>query len=210
MSSPIHTTAQLLHAVRSGSDDPAWALFTERYEPLLLSVSRRLGFNDDDAQDLSQQTLLEFVRELRAGRFDRQRGRMRTWILAIARNRARDLLRHRGRRGEVRGSAAEPAELVLDQRTLDAEIESAWEQESKTRIAQEAFRRLKESSSIATKTLLAFELTAVREVPVEEVALQCDMSVEQVYVARSRVASRLRTLMAEVEAAWHEDEPWTS
>jgi RNA polymerase sigma-70 factor (ECF subfamily) len=210
MTHPLHTTAQLLHAVRGGTDDPAWALFTERYEPLLMSVARRLGFGAEDAQDLSQQTLLEFVRELRAGRFDRQRGRMRTWILAIARNRARDLGRRQRRRREQGAGVAAAAEEPLDQGSLDLELEAAWEQESSARIAQEAFARLRESQALADRTLLAFELTALRDVPVAEVASQCGMSVDQVYVARSRVAARLRAIMDEVRQAWQEDEPWAS
>lgn len=209
----VHTTAQLLHAVRSGPDDPAWRLFTERYEPLLLAVSRRLGLDEDDAQDLAQQTLLEFVRDLRAGQFDRERGRMRTWVLAIARNRARDLLRRRARRGAALGGAEQgvtDGDGTADPASLDAELESAWELEAQRRIAREAFRRLREGGLLAERTVLAFELTVVRGVSVEAASVECGMTPEQVYVARSRVAAKLRAIIEQLEKAWAEESPWES
>lgn len=101
------------------------------------------------------------------------------------------------------------AEDTADPRSLDAHLDEAWERELERRIAVEAFSRLRTSTSIAESTLRAFELVAIREVPAEAVATQCGMTVDQVYVARSRVASRLRELVASVAAEWQEDAPWT-
>jgi RNA polymerase sigma-70 factor, ECF subfamily len=201
---------ELLKAVRSGPDDPAWALFLDRYEPVLLGVAERIGLDPDAAQDLSQQVLLEFVRDLRAGQFDSGRGRMRSWILGIARHRAVDSLRRRGGRG-VRGEGrAREVHLgdadgnVPDATSLGSVLEAEWERELERRIASEAMERLR-SSGLSATTLQAFELTVIRGVPAEAAAAQCSMSTDQVYVARSRVAARLRDVVAEIRSEWDDE-----
>ncbi len=208
MTAHARTTVELLRAVRSGPDDPAWRLFTERYEPLLLAVSRGFGLRPDDAQDVSQQALLEFVRDLRAGAFDRERGRMRHWILAILRNRLRDHLRARARRAAAPMDALSEAAAIPDPGSLDRELDGAWQRELERRIAVEAFDRLRAAGSFAPATLQAFELAALRGVPAASAAELCGITVDQVYVARSRVAARLRELVAEVEREWSEEDAW--
>jgi DNA-directed RNA polymerase specialized sigma24 family protein len=64
---------------------------------------------------------------------------------------------------------------------------------------------LRDESEFDDRTLGAFELSSLRGVPVAETAAQCGMSLDQVYVARSRVTKRLRSLVEELTAAFEED-----
>jgi DNA-directed RNA polymerase specialized sigma24 family protein len=60
-------------------------------------------------------------------------------------------------------------------------------------------------SGVDERTMLAFELVALRGVPTGEAAHQCGMSTEQVYVAKSRVTKRLRQIVAQLTEAFEED-----
>ena len=197
MTIPLTTTTQLLEALRVQDDDGAWSLLVERYQPVLRGIGRRLGLRDVDAEDAAQQTLVDVVRGLREGRFDRERGGLRRWTLAILRRRISDIqrLQVRATRGVLEAGAS--GEQPLD----DGRLDGLWNDELHRHILGLALARLRTETRLADATLRAFELTAVREVPVEAAAEECGMTREEVYVARNRVLSRLRTIIADLEAA---------
>lgn len=180
-----------------------WTPFVERYGPILEAIGRRLGLDRDDAADVAQQALLEFVRDMRAGRYERERGRLRSWLVSIAEYRARDLRR----RAAVRGRGRVPLDESASQAGADlkAELEAVWADEERKLIAAAAWREVQASARSDERTLRAFELVALRGVPAEEVARTCDMSVDSVYVAKHRVASRLRRAVESIEAAYRDD-----
>jgi DNA-directed RNA polymerase specialized sigma24 family protein len=64
---------------------------------------------------------------------------------------------------------------------------------------------LRDESSVDDRTLLAFELVGLRGVPVSEAAAQCEMTTDQVYVAKSRVVKHMKRLVEQLTAAFEED-----
>jgi RNA polymerase sigma-70 factor (ECF subfamily) len=195
---PPTTTTALLHLLRGGHDAEVWDDFVARYGPILRGVAWRLGLSADDAADAAQQTLLEFVRDMRAGRFDRSRGKLRTWILAIAEHRCRDLQR----RARTRESAGAP---WSDAEACTAVLEAYWDEEERAQIAAAAWAEVQSNETADSTSLQAFELTAIREVPAAEVAKQLGMSVDAVYSAKYRIAQRLRASVERLRAAYSED-----
>ena len=192
------TTTSLLDALRDNSNEPAWAHIDARYRPVLTGMARRLGLGQSDAEDVAQQALTEFVRAFRDGRYDRSKGRLSSWILGIARNTTLKAMRARAREIPV-GSTA-----VGDLPGKD-EIRAIWEEQRDLVILTDALGILRDDSAIDDRTLLAFELVALRSVPAKEAARRCEMTVDQVYVARSRITSRLRGLVERMTAAFEED-----
>jgi RNA polymerase sigma-70 factor (ECF subfamily) len=94
----------------------AFDLLAERYADELYGFLVRFVGNSAAADDLVQETLLQV--HLAANSFDPHRS-FRPWLYTIAANKARDLLRSRGRRSEqsldVRGADEEgpsPAEVL--------------------------------------------------------------------------------------------------
>jgi len=69
-----------------------------RYAPVLLRLLTRNVGRPAEAQDLTQQTFLQLHRARHDFRRDM---RLRPWVMTIALNLARDLLRRRGRRPET-------------------------------------------------------------------------------------------------------------
>jgi RNA polymerase sigma factor (sigma-70 family) len=192
------TTSLLLDALRDERDQDGWREFTERYWPVLVGLGVHLGLTETDAADAAQWTLLEFLREFRAGKYQRGKGRLSAYVIGIARNRIRALRRQSTRRAPA---GAEPAEEMDD-----ATLQNVWEQQRRTVILQQALNKLRESPKLAPSTFQAFELVALRGVPAEEAARQAGISVDDVYLARHRCTRRLREIIDQLTAAWDQEE----
>jgi RNA polymerase sigma-70 factor (ECF subfamily) len=79
-------------------DPQALAELYDRYGPLVFRLILRMVRDNGIAEDLVQETFLRVWN--RIGGFDSDRGAVGPWLLAVARNRAIDYLRSRGRRTE--------------------------------------------------------------------------------------------------------------
>jgi len=192
------TTTRLLDALHDLANEPAWAQIDSRYRPVIAGLARRLGLDSADAEEVAQQALSEFVRAYRENRYDRAKGRLSSWILGIAHHTALKMIRS----GRMRASGGEAS---LDEVPDEPALRSIWQDERDRAILSRAMGMLRDEAAVDDRTLQAFELTALRGVPAAEAASQCSMSVDQVYVARSRVTKRLRTMIEELTAAFEED-----
>lgn len=192
-----HTTTRLLDSLKDSIAGDTWRLFDARYRPILIAIGRKAGLSEADAEDASQQALAEFARDFRAGRYERGKGRLRSWLMGIARHRIIDVLR--ARKG-VRGDSA------LSDAPDDATMTYAWETEQRRLILSEALKRLKSETRTSDRTIKAFELVAIRGMPPENVAAECGMTVDDVYVAKNRVTARLRAIVDAITNEYSEDE----
>jgi RNA polymerase sigma factor (sigma-70 family) len=192
------TTTALLAGLGDAANDGAWAEFDARYRPILTGFARRLGLDDAGAADAAQETLLQFLREYRAGRYDRSRGRLRNWLIALARTRIAAVRRAASRDRVVRGDSA-----IVDMHDGSA-LTQAWEMERRQVILHLALDELRRTSRAHDRTLRAFELLVARAMPAAEVARSLEMSVQDVYVAKNRLAVRLREIIARIEDAYTE------
>lgn len=195
----LRTTTKLLDALREQSNEPAWEAIDARYRPVIAGIARRFGLTEADADEVAQHTLSEFVHAYREGRYERSKGRLSSWILGIAQHTAMEH-RRRARR------QATPDSGRIDAHPDPSQIEELWARERDRAVLARAMGVLRDESSVDDRTLLAFELVALRGVPAAEVAAQCSMSVEQVYVAKSRLTRRLRDLVEQMTAAFEEDD----
>jgi RNA polymerase sigma-70 factor (ECF subfamily) len=192
------TTTKLLDALRDHRNEPAWAQIDARYRPVIRGLARQLGLSESDSEEVAQQSLAEFVKAYRDGRYDRTKGRLSSWILGIAHHTTLKMIRS-GQR-ELHPGATAIAEVADESR-----LRSLWTDERDRAILQRALAVIRDECALDDRTIQAFELFGLRGVPALETAAQCRMSVDQVYVARSRVTKRLRTLVEEMTAAFEED-----
>lgn len=106
---------ELLAEFLSGQTE-CFELLVRRHSPELFRFLARFSGNAAAAEDLVQETFLQVY--LSAESFDRSR-RFKPWLFTIAANKARDLLRSRGRRPEVPldahvGTGEEEGQRFLD------------------------------------------------------------------------------------------------
>lgn len=190
------TTTALLQQLHDPGDVTAWTEFDARCRPLLVGLGRKLGLRDEDAADAAQETLLRFVGEYRAGRYDRKRGGLRTWLLGIARHCILDQRRRRVARHEDRGQSA------LDVVCSDEEISQAWDEGHRQLVLQQAVETLRSGSRLDARTIRAFELIALQGRPPDDVARELGMTMNDVYLAKYRSLKRLRGLVARLDARY--------
>jgi len=190
------TTTLLLQRLHNSSDDDAWRHFDDRFRRVIISTGLRLGLNGADAEEAAQETMFQAIRDYQANRYDRSKGRLSSWIIGIARHRIIDILR-RHREGTLPDGADEPA-LVDPSEHL---VEQVFEQSLERQIFSDAWEMIRATGRSSVQSLQAFELTALRGVPAQEAARQCGMSVDQVYIARNRVAQRLREMVQRIDEA---------
>lgn len=193
------TSTVLLQSLLDPANHAVWEEFDKRYRPILVGFARHLGLASEDANDVAQQTLLEFLAQYRAGRYERGRGRLSSWIISIARFKIADVKRARFRHREARGESA-----IVDM-PGDEETSAAWDSCRKKTILSVAMAELRETSKTDETTIRAFELVGVMGVPAEEAARQCGISVDQVYVAKNRVTKKLREVVERITKAYEED-----
>ncbi len=192
------TTTRLLDDLRDPANAGAWSSFDARYRPVLAALARRLDFSPDDAAEIAQQTLAEFSRAYAQGRYTRGKGRLSSWLLGIARNTALAMRRDRGAR-RVGGDS------MMAEMPDEAHMTRLWGDERERAILAEALGILRDSTRTDENTIRAFELFAIRGVPAEEVASQCSITVDAVYVAKNRLIKRLREIVRDLTTAYDEE-----
>lgn len=193
------TTTQLLESLADPSNEGLWLLFDQRYRPVLIAFAVRQGLSEEDAIEVAQSTLAAFTADYRAGRYDRSRGRLSSWIIGIARNRLIDLIRVQKRERQNRGESA-MADL-----SDDGAAEQEWAAARQRVIFERALGILRSDTRLDARTILAFDLCAIRSVPAAAAAAECGMSVPEVYVAKNRAIKKLREIVAQLTQEF--DEP---
>jgi len=188
----------MLNALRDESRPEGWETFASRYWPVLAGWGMKLGLSEADAADAAQWTLMEFLKEFRAGRYERGRGRLSAFVIGIARHRI--LALRRDARRPIDRDTTQPGELPDD-----ATLTSLWDQERRRVILDQAIAELRGSPRMSPATFTAFELVAIRGLPAEAASRQTGLSVNEVYVAKSRCTRRLREIVDELTRAFDED-----
>ena len=105
------TTSTIIHDLRDLSNQTAWRSFVDRFHRPIVRFVTRMGFNGEDAEDVTQETLAAFADSLREGRYDRERGKLRTWLFGIAYNKGLDQKRKARRQNRLIDGDAELALL---------------------------------------------------------------------------------------------------
>jgi RNA polymerase sigma-70 factor (ECF subfamily) len=182
------TSASLLDRLHDRPDDAAWQRLVEIYTPLIRGWLKRHWTPDADVDDLVQEVLAVVVRKLPEFRHNQRTGAFRSWLRAITANCLRDFWRSRRRRPTA-GDAdiAERIEQLADQASG---LSRLWDQEHDRHVA----RRLMEliEPEFERSTWRAFQRVAVDGAPADQAAAELGISVNAVFIAKSRVLGRLR------------------
>ena len=199
MYSSTRTTTHLLDGLFDPAASEIWQEFDRRYRPIIVGLARKLGLAEEDAADVAQETLTRFVTAYRAGKYDRSRGRLRSWIIGIARYRITDAIRARASRRGWRGDS------MINECPDHAEMTAIWDTERRQSILRQAVNELRTNSRTGEKTIRAFEMLTFHARKPADVAEELSMTLDDVYQAKNRVASRLRMIVGRIEILYDED-----
>lgn len=190
------TTTKMLDGLHDACNDAVWRALDERYRPILMGFLRHVGLDPGDAAEIAQETFVEFVTAYRAKRYDRSKGRLRSWMIGIARNKVAAWRRSRGVRREQHGVSA-IADLPDEHR-----LTQIWDAQCRESVLRNALKSLREDGETAPATIAAFDLYVIEGRPPAEVAETLGLSVRAVYLAKHRCLQRLKGIIAALTAAY--------
>jgi RNA polymerase sigma-70 factor (ECF subfamily) len=183
------TSNTLLEGLQRRSSETAWHRMVDLYTPLIRNWLKRYAVFDHDAEDLVQEVLAIVVRKLPEFRRQPQIGSFRRWLRNITVN----CLRYfwRAQRLRPRGGSNEAFAQVLDQlEDPDSALSKFCDQEHDEHVTRRLLEMIR--SRFESKTWLAFQRVALEGVSVDQVAADLGLSVNAVFIAKSRVLHMLR------------------
>lgn len=193
------TSTYLLECLKDSDHKTVWEQFVARYRPMILQYARRLGLNEQDAEDAAQQALTGFCTAYRAGRYQRAKGRLRDWLFGIAKHQILKILDRRHQR-----------EVQITQRTgqsdffasvpAEDQLTEIWQYEWRQAVLRQCMEETRKEFDV--KTVQAFEMFARDGLPAKQVAQQLGTTENAVYLAKRRVLAKVRELLPQMEQIW--------
>lgn len=182
------TSISLLDRARSDAGE-GWDRLARIYQPLLRGWLARFEVCGADGDDLLQDVLLVVSRELPRFEHSGRTGAFRNWLRTILVHRVRDLWRSRQYRPAPTGGSswALRLEQLVDE-SSDASRE--WNLEHDRFVMARLLEQLR--PRFEEKTWQAFQRQMFDGQRADVVALELEMPLNSVYVARSRVLAALR------------------
>jgi len=193
------TNTAILNGLRATQSREAWDVFVEHFRPMLVNYARNFDLPSNCREDAAQETLTQFVEQLRAGKYERQRGRLHDWLFGIAHNvilaYARSLPRERPM-SDVAGEGS-PFEQLANE---DA-AKHTWDTEWRNMVLVGCLKRA--SRDFTGKTFEAFWLCAHDGKAAGDVARELGMTVQAVYMAKHHVLAKMREYVSKCDDAFY-------
>ncbi|MFW6106664.1 MAG: RNA polymerase sigma factor [bacterium] len=171
----------------------AWNQMAELYGPLVFHWARRAGLSTQDAEDVVQEVFQTVARKMSDFRRDRGGDSFRAWLRVITRNKVGNALKRLQREDSPVGGTNAMREMaqVAEQGMLSP---SPLETDC-SGLFQRAFSLIR--SEFKEQTWQAFWRVVIDDRGAADVAAELDMSINAVYIAKSRVLCRLREVLGD-------------
>ena len=186
MSNDLITHPSLLLRLRNSDDNSAWVEFVQVYGPMVFGYCRIRKLQESDAADVSQEVFTRLARAMAEFEYKPELGRFRDWLGKVIH---RELLRFWEKRKST--SRVQNGERANDEAVDDGAI---WIEHFHSEILRKSLANIQ--CEFSFEAWSAFKLSWLENIPVGDVALQLEVPIESVYVAKSRVLKRLRNEVA--------------
>ncbi len=196
----IRTRVTLLDRLKNWDDRASWQEFFDIYWKLIYGVARKAGLNEVEAQDVVQETMFSVAKHIPKFKYDPAIGKFKAWLLNMTRWRITDQLRKRGPLIQHRAPTDDTARTATVERVQDENIPdlaAVWEADWEKNLLAAALTHLK--GRIEPQQFQIFDFYVNKEWPPEKVAQAFNVSVNQVYLAKTRVTEKLREEVRRLE-----------
>jgi RNA polymerase sigma-70 factor (ECF subfamily) len=178
------TSATLLQRLLNHEDGDAWARLTQVYAPLIRATLGRHLPQPADVDDLAQQVFTVVLEKLPEFHHSGRPGAFRAWLRGICVNRVRMFWR-------TRPALAPDAEEALRQlEDPDSALSRQWDREHDEWVLRQALALIE--GEFQPATWQAFRRLALDAAEPEAVAAELGLTVNAVFIAKSRALRRLR------------------
>jgi RNA polymerase sigma-70 factor (ECF subfamily) len=183
------TSASLLQRLRERADATAWQRLMDLYTPLIRGWLRRHNVMPVDSDDLVQEVLAVVVRRFPDFEHNRRTGAFRSWLKAITINCMRDFWRAKRVRPVAAGGPDVP-DLLAQLEDPGSQLSQLWDREHDLHVTRRLLELIRPQFSAQTWT--AFQRVALDGEAADVVAADLGITVNAVFIAKSRVLARLR------------------
>jgi RNA polymerase sigma-70 factor (ECF subfamily) len=200
--SEFHTNVTLIGRVRDRTDAESWREFYQFYAPLLMRYMRRLGLEENTANDVSQDVFIRLLQSLPSFQHDSKRGTFRGYLWKLTYRALVDRARREkaGRKAEEMWVRRFESGDDAESRKLDLELDEINRQQ----ILERAMALVRSETSRTAWT--CFEQRLLRDRPGAAIAADLGISDKAVFVYASRVLKAVRRECAAI-AEGLEDKP---
>lgn len=177
------TSVSLLRRLKRPDEAAAWQRFVDLYAPMIHGWVKRQGLSDSDADDLSQEVMTVLIDKLPEFEYAADKS-FRGWLKTVTLNKTRDFYRRRAARRQA-------SQTVFEEPAGDPEhLEFIEAAEYRAQLVGRALRIMR--AEFRAETWQACWRLLVEEQPARQVAEELGITVNAVYIAKSRVLRRLR------------------
>ena len=182
------TSLSLLEGAALGGSSSSWDRFVNVYMPLLRSWLKRFHVQPADADDLVQEVFAVVARELPDFQHNQRKGAFRKWLRSVLTYRLREFWRNAKYRP---GTCVTSVQRQLDELADDeSQLSQLWEKEHDEFVMNRLMEQVR--PRFDSQSWQAFRLQTISRRSAQEVADELGMSVNSVYLAKSRILSALR------------------
>ena len=185
----LATRASLLGRLADWEDRVSWTRFFDLYWRLLFGVAVKAGLTESEAEEVVQETVLAVAKNIGRLGYDPARGSFKSWLLAIARTKVADQFRAR--------PAQASAEWEPDAAGEPGALEALWDREWNNHLLQTSLALLKEETDPLQYQI--FDCYVIKDWTPKKVAATLGVSTGQVYLAKNRLAPKLRAIVDRLE-----------
>ena len=179
----------LLDRLRSTPDEDAWRQLTNLYTSLIRSWIRSHAVTEEDTDDLVQEVLFVVLHKLPDFKHNRRTGAFRCWLRSITINCLRKFWDAKRLRPKATGDSDFLA-LLNQLEDPDSGLSRQWDREHDLHVTHRLPESL--SSQFEPATWRSFCAVSLEGKSGVDVAKELGISVNAVYVAKSRVLAKLR------------------
>jgi RNA polymerase sigma-70 factor, ECF subfamily len=183
------TSPTLMQRLHGNQDDSAWKDLVTLYTPLIRNWLRRHAVNPNDTEDLVQEVLEVVVKRFPDFQHNQRTGAFRAWLKTITLNCVRDFWKANRFRPLMTGGSDFGG--YLDQ-LADPQnpLSIAWDREHDLHVMNRLLEMIQ--VQFEESSWLAFKRVALDGASPDEVAKSLGITVNAVFIAKSRVLARLR------------------
>jgi RNA polymerase sigma-70 factor (ECF subfamily) len=183
------TSASLLDRLRKAPGSSEWQRFVDLYSPLIRGWLRRHSLAPHDSDDVVQEVMTVIVRKLPAFQKEPRTGAFRGWLRSITVNCVREFWHRRcGKAGTV--ASADVDKVLNELEDPASDLSGLWDREHDRHVMQQLLEMIR--PNFEANTWKAFCRVALDGLSATETAAELGMTVNAVFIAKSRVMTQLR------------------
>ena len=118
-----NTRTTLLARIKDYDDQQAWDEFVSYYRAYIYNVIRRMRFDPDEAEEITQLVLIKMWKKMPSFTLDTSRGKFRSWLSTVIRNQSVDFIRSKERSSTLRKALSS---LESEESNIDKFIHEEW------------------------------------------------------------------------------------